>query len=77
MKQVNRMVVSLVASTRLKKTYQQKNIIPMNKIAIQYNNHVINEMTPKVNCFAGFCHHRLVTRAHIRMRIAILCLKVE
>ena len=24
-------------------------------------NHVINKTAPKVNRFAGFCHHRLVT----------------
>ena len=33
----------------------------MNMIAIQYiANHVINKIAPKVNRFAGFCHHRLV-----------------
>ena len=56
------MVVSLVALTRLKKTCQKKNVIPMNRIAIQYiTMHVINKTAPKVNRFAGFCHHCLVT----------------
>ena len=30
--------------------------------------HVIKEMGPKVICFAGFCHHRLMTvNAHMHM----------
>ena len=34
----------------------------MNRIAIYpIYNHVINETAPTVYCFAGFCHHRLVT----------------
>ena len=38
-----------------------KNVILMNGIANQYKNYVTNEMVPKVGCFAGFCHHHLVT----------------
>ena len=30
-------------------------------IGLPSNNHVVNETAPKVNCFAGFCHCRLVT----------------
>ena len=55
------MIVLLVALTHLKKTCQQKNITPMNRIAIQLYDHVISEMEPKVDCSAGFCYHRVVT----------------
>ena len=35
--------------------------------------HIILEAGPKVGCFAGFCHHHLMTMS---LRIAFLCLKV-
>ena len=57
-----RVVISLVSLTRLKKTCQQKNVILLNVITIQYiAKHVIKETGPKVGFFAGFCHHHLTT----------------
>ena len=50
-------VISMVSLIRLKRTCQQKNITPVNGIAIHY----MKEMGPKVGSFASFCHHRLMT----------------
>ena len=56
----------------LKEFASRKNI-PMNEIAIQYR----KETGPKAGCFAGFCHHRLMTMSAHMNAILYICLKVE
>ena len=73
-KWASRVVIWLVSLTHLKKTCQQKNIIPMNWIAIQYRTEQAQKLVVLLVSVTIFVDHEC---EHIHMGIAILCLKLE